>query len=131
MSVFGDTSGFLSLLVENDPHHAEAADVWREVIDADLEVITTNYVVVETIALLHRRFGITGVRRFADKVLPALSITYVDESTHTTSVIALLASSREGPGLVDRVSFHTIDRLHLERSFAFDRHFEERGYVRC
>ena len=131
MSVFGDTSGFLALLVEADPHHVAAREAWRGLIENDQEVITTNYVVVETIALLHRRFGITGARRFAEDVLPALATTYVDERTHTAGVKALLASSREGPSLVDRVSFDVIDRLGIERVLAFDRRFTDRGYTLC
>ena len=82
MSVFGDTSGFLALLVEADPHHVAAREAWRGLIENDQEVITTNYVVVETIALLHRRFGITGARRFAEDVLrlPDAEITVVPQA---------------------------------------------------
>lgn len=41
---------------------------------------------------------------------------------------AVLIAARRGLSLVDYTSFEIMRREHLNRAFAFDRHFREHGY---
>lgn len=97
--------------------------------NSDEEVITSNYVIVETTALLHSRFGIAIACQFSENMVPVLSVEWVDEQLHNTAVSVLnAASSNRSPSLVDCVSFEVIRRRKVDRVFAYDRHFRERGY---
>ena len=52
MSVFVDTSGLYALLVRTEERHADVVRALRIFTEGGRTLVTTNYVVVETTALL-------------------------------------------------------------------------------
>lgn len=128
MSVFVDTSAFLTILDADDPNNNSAMSAWTEKINAGEALLTTNYVVVETVAVLHRRHGQTAVRWFVEDMLPVVYIEWVSPETHSVALRSVLAGSRSGPSLVDCVSFEIVDKDKIDEVFAYDKHFEERGF---
>lgn len=54
MTTFLDTSALLALLDEDDLNHARADEAWRQLLDSDEPLVSTNYIVVETFALVQR-----------------------------------------------------------------------------
>jgi predicted nucleic acid-binding protein len=62
VSVFVDTSALYALLVRTDEDHAEAAKAFRGLLEAGRSLVSTNYVLVETTALLQHRIGLAAVR---------------------------------------------------------------------
>lgn len=130
MPLFADTSAFYVMSDEGDRHHVEARRFWQECIDAREDIVSTNYVVVETFALMQRRLGIAAARRFQTEIVPVLQVEWVDEPTHRVAVAAVLGAGRRSLSLVDCVSFEVMRRLRLDRVFAFDADFENHGF-RC
>src|ERR1039457_2819226 len=128
MSVFVDTSALLAVLHGSDAQHTRAARIWRTLVEADADVVSTNYVLMETTALLQSRFGLGAVRDLADTIGPLLRVSFVTEDVHASAVAALLAANRRHLSLVDCVSFATMRRLSVTRAFAFDPHFAEQGF---
>jgi len=128
MSVFVDTSAFIALLVAEDENHERAAQAWRQLLDADEHIVTSNYIVVETCALLQRRIGIYALKAFLDDVLPIALIQWVDVYLHGAGINGLMMSGRSGPNVVDCVSFAIMRKLAIKRAFTFDRHFSEQGF---
>lgn len=128
MSAFGDTSGFLAFLDAEDAGHPRAVLAMESLGNANETLFSTNYVLVETISLLHHRFGLGAVRRFCEDVLPVVTIQWVDLEIHNVAVSDVLSGGRRGPSLVDCTSFEVIRRLGIGTAVAFDRHFAERGY---
>ena len=131
MSIYVDTSAFIALLVKEDVSNASARPFWDELLDSQERLVTSNYVVVEACALLHRRFGISAVRQLVGELLPIVLVAWVDAELHTTGISSVLVSGRRGPGLVDCVSFATMRRLGIKRAFTFDSHFAEQGFEVC
>lgn len=128
MSVFVDTSALLALLHADDVNHDKAAATFRNLIERGDQFVTTNYCVVETVALLQHRFGPTASRRFHDDVLPVLGLVWVDADIHAAGMAALLTASRRTLSLVDCVSFCFMRARGIDRAFHFDRHFREQGF---
>lgn len=128
MSVFVDTSALLAVLHTEDANHARAARTFRTLLQTDEELVTTNYVLVETVALLQHRFGLAAVRRFEDDVAPVLALDWIDAEAHAEGTAALLTAGRRELSLVDCVSFACMRRRGLTRAFHFDRHFREQGF---
>ncbi len=128
MSVFVDTSALLAVLDADDSHHVAASARWTELLEADERLDTTNYVLVETHALVQSRLGMTAVRTLIDDIVPALHVHWIGEDEHATSVAALLTASRRLLSLVDCASFEVMRRRGLGRVFAYDRHFGEQGF---
>lgn len=128
MSVFVDTSALLAVLHGSDTHHTRAARIWTALVERDTDFVSTNYVLVETTALLQSRFGLDAVRDLADTITPLLRVSFVTEDLHATALASLLAARRRQLSLVDCVSFATMRQLSLTRAFAFDPHFAEQGF---
>ncbi|MCL5103333.1 MAG: PIN domain-containing protein [Armatimonadetes bacterium] len=129
MSVYIDTSAFLAIANSEDDKHKQAAGIWLRLIDDIEMVVTSNYTVVETTALLQSRHGIPALRRFAEGILPAVLIEWVDPTVHSAAMtMALSGSGKQSPGFVDCVSFEMIRRSGIAHVFAYDRHFHDRGF---
>lgn len=128
MSIFIDTAAFLAILNANDRYHYSARNTWNEILHSDQDLFSSNYVVLETTALLQHRFGLEALRLLESDILPVIDIIWVDEALHKQGVSALLAANRRSLSLVDCTSFEIIRRIGLENVFTFDPHFAEQGF---
>jgi len=128
MSIFLDTSAFYALLDADDKNHTASKQSAAELRRIGERLLTSNYVVVETCALLHRRLGLDALRTFVEDDLPNVSIHWIDLRLHACGVNAVLMSSKGGPNLVDCVSFALMRELGVTNVFTFDRHFADQGF---
>jgi len=128
MRIFIDTSAFYALLDRDDTHHPSAKRAWMELLKAAHTLVTSNYVLVETSALLQNRLGMEAIRAFHDDVLPLINSEFVTSGTHRSGVAALLSASRRDLSLVDCVSFEVMRTSGINTVFAFDKHFKEQGF---
>ncbi len=129
MSVFVAAAALLALLDADDPEHERATTAWDELAEEGTSLVSTNYVVVETVAVAQHRLGIDAVRALVDDILPVLEIRFVDDTVHNAAMATLLAASRRQLSLVDCASFEVMRRGELRRAFAFDKHFQERKFT--
>ena len=128
MSVFVDTSTFFAILDADDENHDVARQMWGDLLTQEAVLICSNYVLVETLALVQRRLGIPAVRVFQEDIMPVLNVEWVDESLHQVGIASVLAAARRRLSLVDCVSFEIMRRLGIKTAFVFDHHFEEQGF---
>ncbi|MBI5585110.1 MAG: PIN domain-containing protein [Deltaproteobacteria bacterium] len=128
MRMFIDTSAFYALLDRTDESHLKAGREWNRILDADYTLVATNYVLVETLALLQSRIGLEAVRRFQEDVFPLLSLEFVTPKMQRLGTSALLASSRRRLSLVDCISFEVMRETGIRKVFTFDPHFIEQGF---
>jgi predicted nucleic acid-binding protein len=128
VTTYVDTSAFLALVDLDAREHHTAGRIWTELLDNDDRLITCNYVIVETCALLHKRCGVSALRAFLEDILPAVLVEWVDVPLHNAGISGLLMSSRKGPNIVDCVSFAAMRKLAVTDAFTFDRHFSDQGF---
>lgn len=69
MSMFIDTSALYALLDADDENYVSSASTWDTLITSDERIVTTNYVIVETFALIQNRLGLRALREFQDDVV--------------------------------------------------------------
>jgi len=129
MKTFVDTSAFYALLDRGDQSHGSAKKAWIEILDTGGSSVTTNYVLVETFALLQNRIGVAAVRGLQEDLIPILQVEFVTPEQHRSGVSALLAADRRGLSLVDCVSFEVMRDLGIRAVFGFDPHFKEQGFT--
>jgi uncharacterized protein len=129
MNVFIDTSALLAILNETDQYHQPAKQAWIELLSSDSIIFSSNYVIVETTALLQHRFGIEALRLFENDVQPVIKLIWVDEQVHKLGMGILLAANRRNLSLVDCTSFEIIRQANLVNVFSFDPHFSEQGFT--
>ncbi|CAN5790543.1 PIN domain-containing protein [soil metagenome] len=125
--MFVDTSAFYAVFDADDEEHGRAGDVWSSLL-GESTLTTSNYVLLETLALLQNRLGVESVRAFEDAVTPLLRVLWIDETVHRQAVVALLTAGRRALSLVDCTSFVLMRTHGLESAFAFDQHFDEQGF---
>lgn len=128
MSIFIDTSAFLAVLDADDEKHGKAKVVWKELIEGEEPLACTNYILVEILALLQHRLGISALQTFQEDIVPLLDIEWIDEISHRAGIVSMLAVARRKLSLVDCVSFETMHRLGIRSVFTFDKHFKEQGF---
>lgn len=129
MRIFIDTSAFYALLDKDDSNHSKARKAWPALIKADNILVTTNYVLIESYALLQQRLGLDAIRDFQEDLVPLINIEFINAELHRAAISVLLTASRRDLSLVDCASFELMRSLGIKTAFAFDPHFREQGFV--
>ena len=125
--VLVDTSAWYALLNRRDAFHKAAVRIFRTLRDESERLLTHNYVIAETTALVHHRLGHGAARRWLVDLLPVADILWVDREVHNAAVAAFLIAPA-GLSLVDLVSFEVMRRGGIRRAFAFDEDFVRYGF---
>jgi predicted nucleic acid-binding protein len=128
VTIFVDTTALYAALDRDDRFHPPAARAWEELLAGSDTLLTSNYIIVETVALVQRRLGMDAVRACADRLFPVLATEWITEDDHRVGLAALLAANRRDLSLVDCVSFRLMRRMRVRRAFTFDPHFAEQGF---
>ena len=128
MNIFIDTAAFLAVLNFNDQFHQSAKNIWGEILSSNVSLFSSNYIILETTALLQHRFGIEAVRLFENDILPVIEIAWVDKIIHQQGMSALLVANRRNLSLVDCTSFEIMRQIGSDEVFTFDPHFREQGF---
>jgi uncharacterized protein len=126
-SVFVDTSGFYAVLDADDPFHPVAKAEFVRAEQEQWRLVTTNYVVHETWALVQHRLGWNAVEDFLDVMLPLCRVEFVDEVLHAQAALQCRLSRRRKLSLTDCLSFEVMRRLQVTEAIAQDEHFLENG----
>ena len=129
MALFVDTSALIALLDAADPQQDSVRAVWARALADQERLVTSNYILVETLAVVQRRFGTGAVRVLLDDVAPVLELHWIDEPLHDAAVRGLRAASRRTLSLVDCTSFELMRALGLRAAFTLDPHFAEQGFT--
>lgn len=125
---FLDTSAILALFDADDPRHPAVDSAWKELILSDESLVSSNYVLVETLALVQRRLGMAAVQAIYRDILPLVEIEWLDEEVHEKAMSAFLKASRRRLSFVDCSSFEVMRKREITRALAVDGHFGEHGF---
>lgn len=127
MTVFVDTSALYAQLDPTDANHERAVRAFAELVRND-QLLTHNYALVESCALIQARLGIDAVRALLRDVMPLIEVRWVERTVHEAAETALLAAGRRQLSLVDWTSFEVMRRSGIERALAFDSDFARQGF---
>jgi predicted nucleic acid-binding protein len=128
VTAFADTSGLYALLVATEEGHAAVARAFSRILERRRPLVTTNYVLLETTALLQRRFGLGAVRDLEERITPVCTVRWVTEPMHRRAVERMIRADRRGVSLVDWVSFGVMEAEGIAEALALDEDFEEAGF---
>jgi len=126
--IFVDTSALYALLDADDSGHATVAGAWPALRGSKPVLVTTNYVMCESIALVQSRVGLRGVQQLTGEFVPLLHVEWVDPEVHELALRTMLAANRRDLSLVDCTSFLIMRRLGINQAFTLDAHFRDQGF---
>jgi len=128
VSLFVDTSALYALLVRSEADHRAVTDAFRAAAEKGRRLLTTNYILLETAALLQNRIGLDPVRDLVGRVSPLLDVIWVSSELHRRAVERLFRSNRRHLSLVDAASFTVMETEGLTVALALDADFENEGF---
>lgn len=128
MTVFIDTSAFFAMLDGDDEYHNTAASVWKYMLNNNIGLVTSGFVLIETFALIQHRLGLPAVQGFYENIYPLLVVEWTVESDFEAGAASVLSAQRRDLSLVDCVSFVLMRRMGIHSVFSFDKHFSEQGF---
>jgi len=127
--IYIDTSALLAVLNQEDSNHSTAKKTWLSFLETGELLLTNNYVLIESIAIIQNRLGVKNVRRMTGELLPVIEVDWLDPAQHESALNDVLTANRRNLSLVDCASFETMRRLRIEAAFTFDDHFKEQGFT--
>jgi predicted nucleic acid-binding protein len=125
--IFLDTSAIYAWADTADPNHDTAVRRLTAILASGEELLTHNYVLVESTALLQARLGLMAAIKLA-RDSERFVIEWVDDELHASGVRELERSKRRLVNLVDHISFLVMTRRQVATVFAFDPHFASAGF---
>ena len=129
-TVFVDTGAFAAIANAKDQYHDQALASARTLAERGVHLVTTNFVVAETHALLVARAG----REIARSSLHwidggAATLIRVDDEDEQRAREIIDTYLDKDFTLVDAMSFSVMERLRISVAFTFDRHFQQFGFA--
>jgi predicted nucleic acid-binding protein len=125
--IFADTGAFIALLRQKDRHHRAA----KTFLATRPLLVITDYVVDETVTLLLTRVSRDAADHFLSTILQSRFIRLEmvgPEGFHEAAVLFRHHRDKSW-SFTDCTSYAVMKRLRLTQAFAFDAHFEQRGFA--
>jgi predicted nucleic acid-binding protein len=123
--VLWDSSAVLALLDADDKDHPVAARVAIRIAKEKRPVFITNYIEVETHALLLRKLGRSLAREWL--LTGRLPVVHARRDEEDRAKEILATYSDKDWSLCDAISFAVMENRGVQRAFSFDEHFHQFG----
>lgn len=132
--LFVDTAGWAVYLDDADMLNSAARGIISQATRQHRRLVTTNYVIVELVALLTTRLKLPRPRVITaiNAILtdPGVEIIHIDEATHLEAWQLLEARPDKEWSLVDASSFVLMRRHGMTEAQTTDHHFKQAGFIR-
>ena len=127
-AIFVDTGAFYAVADSGDQNHSAARNMFEARGTAG-DLVTSDYVFVESWCLIRARLGRTAATQYWDAMQSDVVKTYGVTSKDLANARAIASSwPDEHFSLIDCTSFALMERLRLDEALAFDNHFRVYRY---
>jgi predicted nucleic acid-binding protein len=126
--VYVDTSGFYAELDGTDPRHPDAKAAFKLALARGARLVTTNYVIHESWAVIQARLGWDAVDAWLDRIVPKCEILWVEREIHNLGMARCRQARQRHLSLTDCVSIEAMRRQRITLAIAFDEHFDREGF---
>ncbi len=133
MTIFVDTAGWGNLLDVSQPYHPLAATIYRSERQRRSPVLTTNYVLLELVALLDSPLRIPRLQIVeminSIKASPHITILHIGADLDRQSWELLANRQDKHWSLVDCSSFVVMHDHGIQDALTTDHHFSQAGFT--
>ena len=126
--VFLDTVGILAIWDSDDQWYRVAVQSWSKVIEQELPLFATTFVIAECANAASRRPYRSAVERLRLTLTAECSLIFPTSEEWEAACAAYAAAPPGAAGLVDELSIAVMRRLGLQRAFTNDAHFRAVGF---
>ena len=126
--IFVDTSAFYALLDRADPNHKKASALWEILMNNNFTLVTTNYVVSDTMQLLQNKIGYEAAKVWHRDILSIFEVLWITETIYQKAYELWLTLGIFPVSLVDCTSFVLMHHHNIEKVFCFQTHFKTHGF---
>jgi uncharacterized protein len=130
--VFVDTGYLLALEITNDQHHQAATRYWQRIVAVLPRLVTTSYVFDEVVTFFNSRGQHVKAVQVGNNLLqsPSVQFIYVDTALCYEGWAYFQRHQDKDYSLTDCFSFLVMQKLGIQRAFAFDQHFVQAGFTK-
>lgn len=128
--VFADTSALYALIDRRDARHAVAREAVERIIRAGRLIVTTDYVVTETVNLANARGGKLVAGRVLDLIEQSagIRIEWIGVERFTRTKAYFRKHADHGYSFTDCTSFVVMKEERLTEALTTDGHFIQAGF---
>jgi len=122
-----DTSSVIALTNEYDEFHGKAKNKLKSIAESSDVLITHNYVILESIALVQKRADLETAQDI-QQLFEEVEVIWIDSDYHDKARKKWKSESSQGLSFVDCTSFVVADSEGIEKVFTFDDDFKDQGF---
>ena len=129
-AVFVDTAGWMACADGADPAHARARTARDAALAAGRLLVTTDYVVDETLTLLRMRLGLPAAEAWWSQIEASSRVRWqwVDAARAEKARAVFFRHRDKDYSFTDCTSFVVMRELRLKEALTTDRHFRQAGF---
>lgn len=129
MNLFVDSSAFVALRSVKDPSHQRALELMQEVGDTYAELVTSNFIIAESITVISQKVSHWDAVDFREHDLAALRVVRITEDLEDQAFEIFRELASKNVSFIDCTSFALMRSLGITTAFAFDEHFTQQGFI--
>ena len=129
MKIFIDTAAFIALVDATDKNHQPAERCYREIVQSRNSLVSSNFVICETLNYLRTRISYKVSVEFRESVYKSdiLEIMYISMDTEEEAYKIFKKYKDKDFSFTDCTSFALMERKKIKKVFSFDHHFIQYG----
>jgi uncharacterized protein len=129
-AVFGDASFFFGLAAKRDIVHEDATRTFSGLLRANRQIVTTDYVLDETLTLVKARTNPATALALLDRIESsrAIAVEFIHPERYESAKLFFRKHADHGYSFTDCTSFVVMRDLGITEALTTDRHFVEAGF---
>ena len=130
-ALFVDTAGWMACADAADPDHEATRAARDEALEAGRVLVTTDYVVDETLTLIRMRLGLAAAEAWWEQVESSRRVRHESiDALRAEKARTLFFRHRDKRySFTDCTSFVLMKELRLKQALTSDRHFRQAGFL--
>lgn len=130
-ALFVDTAGWMACADAGDPAHATCAAARDAALERGSRLVTTDFVIDETLTLIKLRLGMTAAREWWNQVQNSQRVQWerVDAGRFDDGLALFFRYKDKGFSFTDCTSFAVMRELKITTALTTDRHFSQMKFV--
>ena len=126
--IFVDSGAWIALSHPKDQYHSDAVAIYNDLVHQDVQFLTTDYVIDETVTRLRYDFNHSGAVKFFDfiessKAAGVLTVVEIDSVLFQEAERLFRQYDTARLSFTDCTSFAVCQQHNISEAFAFDQHF--------